>query len=108
MFETSKDILNLVIAVSVATFTFFVVWSIYYLLASLRNIFKITKKVKNAVQGIGDLAGSIKEKVNSSGAYLTVASDVVKNIFDLAGEFKKDDSDDDSRKKKKKSKKKKK
>lgn len=108
MFETSKDILNIVIAISVATFTFFVVWTIYYLLASLRNVFKITKTARKAVQGVGDLAGSIKEKVNSSGAYLTVASDVVKNIFDLAKEFKGDSKDSSCKPEKKKKKKNKK
>ncbi len=50
MFETSGDILNLVIAISVLLFTVFLVWTIYYVLASLKKVYKIVNELDKGVK----------------------------------------------------------
>ena len=46
MFETSKDILNIVIAVSIFGIAFFLCWGMYYLNMSLRQIFKAVREMQ--------------------------------------------------------------
>jgi len=56
MFETSKDILYLALALSAVIFTFFVCWALYYIVMMLKK----THAVINEVSG---LISSIKEKL---------------------------------------------
>ena len=88
MFETSSDILNLIIALSVLLFTVFLVWAIYYLIASLRKIFKIAKDVETGVQKVIDTADVVKKKVKQSSSYLYMAGEVAKRVVDIMGDKK--------------------
>ncbi|MFP4514705.1 MAG: hypothetical protein ACLFNO_01730 [Parcubacteria group bacterium] len=111
MFETSGDILNLVIAISVLLFTIFLVWTIYYVLASLRKVYKIVNELDHGVKKVLEAIDSIKEKVNKSTSYLYVAGEVAKNVVNLMKDkISKDDEGDinDIKEKVKKAKKKKK
>jgi uncharacterized protein YoxC len=103
MFETSGDILNLVIAISVLLFTVFLVWTIYYILASLKKVYKIVNELDKGVKKALETIDTIKEKVNKSTSYLYVAGEVAKKIVNLmkdkVTDF--DDEDEEERSKKK-------
>jgi uncharacterized protein YoxC len=83
MFQTSGDILNLVIAISVLLFTVFLVWTIYYVLASLKKVYKIVNELDNGVKKVLETIDTVKDKVNKSTSYLYVAGEVAKNIVNL-------------------------
>jgi uncharacterized protein YoxC len=108
MFNTSRDILNLVLALSIAGFTVFICWSLYYLIASLRSIFRVIKEIEATVEKIGDLTRyirdkientsrfvgdlgdkandlfkTVKDKLNNTGSYLMIIGEVLKRIFDF-------------------------
>jgi uncharacterized protein YoxC len=83
MFETSGDILNLVIAISVLLFTVFLVWTIYYVLASLKKVYKIVNELDKGVKKALETIDTIKEKVNKSTSYLYVAGEVAKKVVNL-------------------------
>lgn len=86
MFETSGDILNLVIAISVLFFTVFLVWTIYYVLASLRKVYKIVNNLDHGVKKVLETVDTIKQKVNKSTSYLYLAGEVVKKAINLMKE----------------------
>lgn len=108
MFDTSKDILNLVIGISILSLAFFLSWSLYYLVLSLRNVFRLTKRVEVAIKKVEDLAETIKSKVKNAGSYLFVASELVKKVMKMMNNKKETDWSEDEERTKKKTKKKKK
>lgn len=108
MFDNSKDILNLVLAVSALGLTFFICWSLWYLIATLKSVYKAIKEIMAAVEKVGELvtmienkieAGSkavenfggkiddvfktVKEKLTHTGSYLMVIGEVLRRIFDF-------------------------
>lgn len=108
MFDTSKDILNIVLAVSALGLTVFICWSLWYLIATLKSVYKAIKEIMAAVEKVGELvnlieskieAGSravenfggkiddifntVKEKVTHTGSYLMVIGEVLRRIFDF-------------------------
>jgi|AntRauTorckE6833_2_1112554.scaffolds.fasta_scaffold00060_8 hypothetical protein len=96
MFETSGDILNLVIAISVLALTGFLVWTIYYVVASLRKVYKIVHELDHGVKKALETIDSIKSKVNKSTSYLYVAGEVAKNVVNLMKDkISKDDDEED-------------
>ncbi|MFA6197673.1 MAG: hypothetical protein WC734_00765 [Patescibacteria group bacterium] len=69
MFETSKDILFWVIALSVAVLTGFLCWFLYYMISIIREANSVIKEVETKVRSFGELIDAIKEKFTNSSAY---------------------------------------
>lgn len=113
MFNTSRDILNLVLAISIAGLSVFICWALYYLIASLRSVYKAIKEIEVVIQKVGDLTRLIKDKVesgaavfnhlsekandlcqtikdklNNTSSYFVIISEVLKRIFDFMQEKK--------------------
>jgi uncharacterized protein YoxC len=107
MFETSGDILNLVIAICILAFTFFLVWTIYYFLSSLKKIHKIVDEIEKGVKSVIEGVESIKDKVKKSSSYMYLAGEAAKSIIDLIKKDKKENisEEDDLGKQKTKNKK---
>ncbi|PIT94461.1 hypothetical protein COT98_03535 [Candidatus Falkowbacteria bacterium CG10_big_fil_rev_8_21_14_0_10_39_9] len=113
MFNASRDILNLVLSISIAGLSVFICWSLFYLIASLRSVYKVLKEVEATLQKVGDLTRfirdkvesgatvfnnlsekandltqTIKDKLNNTGSYFMIISEVLKRIFDFMQEKK--------------------
>ena len=108
MFETSRYILNWVLAVSAGALAFFLCWSLYYFIASAQRIFRLIKQVEQGVEKAEALLDLIKEKVSGSASYLMILGELLKRGIDFAKERSKHRSseggDDISAKSKKKKK----
>ena len=72
MLETSKDLLNILIGVSVASFAFFVCWALFYLVMILRKGYQATKEIT-------DFVASLKEKLNKFESLLTTIEEKIKS-----------------------------
>jgi biopolymer transport protein ExbB/TolQ len=72
MLETSKDILNISIAVAIVVLVIFLCWAIYYLIANLRRINRISKQVERGVIKAEDLIDLLKGKIKQSSSYIFV------------------------------------
>ncbi|HNX10766.1 MAG TPA: hypothetical protein PKI61_01355 [bacterium] len=108
MFDSSRDILNLVLALCITGFTVFVCWSLYYLIATLRSVYRVIKQVEATIQKVSELTKYIQEKIeagaqmveglnekvnnlfhtlkdrlNNTGSYLMIIGEVLRRIFDF-------------------------
>ena len=86
MFETSSDVLNLVLSVCIIALTFFLCWGIYYFVVAVQKWYRITKKIETGVDDVEQIIFTVKEKLHGSAAYLLTMGDVAKKIFDFVQE----------------------
>lgn len=87
MFESSKDILNITIAVSIFGIAFFLCWGMYYMNMSLRQIFKATREMRDRFHKIDELVDAIKEKIDHSASYLFLIGEGVKKLVEVIGRY---------------------
>lgn len=66
MFQSSQDLLYLVLAFCVLWFTIFLCWALYYVIMFLRDVRNISEAIRVAAEGL-------KEKINSFGTAAAVA-----------------------------------
>ncbi len=97
MFETSKDLLNIVIAFCILWLSIFVAWFIYYLAMIMRQAFHIIKEMRDRMHKVDEVIKSIKEKIEHSTSYLALIGEGVKKLVEVIKEHTEKD-----RKKKKK------
>ena len=108
MFSTTRDILNIVLAVCVFSLTVFLCFTLFYLLGALRNIYQVVKelrkgvakiaetanflehKIKAVSDTISELTDNIKGKLNNSGSYLMIIGELLKRMFDFMQDRKED------------------
>lgn len=90
MFETSGDVLNLVLSVCIVALTFFLCWGIYYFLVAVQKWYRITKKIEHSVDEVEDIIETVKDKLHGSAAYLLTLGDVAKKIFEFVRDKRED------------------
>ena len=66
MFQSSQDLLYIVLAFCILWFTIFLCWALYYVIMFMRD-------VRNTSEAVRDTARGIKEKLNSFGTAAAVA-----------------------------------
>jgi len=86
MFETSNDILNLVLSVCIIALTFFLCWGIYYFVVAVQKWYKITKKVEKGIDEAEQIIMTVKEKLHGSVANMIMVGDVAKKVYDFVKE----------------------
>ncbi|MGE5425668.1 MAG: hypothetical protein ACM3PZ_01170 [Bacillota bacterium] len=86
MFETSRDILNWVLAVSTGVLAFFICWSLYYFIASAQRIYRLVKQVERSVAKAESLIDLAKEKVSGSASYFVILAELLKKGMEYARE----------------------
>jgi nitroimidazol reductase NimA-like FMN-containing flavoprotein (pyridoxamine 5'-phosphate oxidase superfamily) len=88
MFESSKDILFLVLALCVLLFTTFVCWALWYVIRMLREGAKAVDDVVAKLHSIDETIRGVKEKLEHSASYLGVVATGVKVLIDYLGQHK--------------------
>ena len=86
MFETSKDLLNIIIAGSVALFTVFLCFSIYYFARILQQFFKVVKEMRDRLHKVDEVITTLKEKIEHSTSYLLLIGEGVKKLVEVIQE----------------------
>lgn len=82
MFTTSSDLLNLSISIAVIAIAIFLCWTLYYLIANLRRVNKISKQMENMVNKSNSLLDLIKSKVKQSGSYIFLLGKLIDRGLD--------------------------
>lgn len=87
MLETSKDILNLSIAISVFGIAAFSCWSIYYFAQILRQGFLAVKNLRERMKKIDEVIKKLHDKIEHSTSYLLLIGEGVKKLVEVAKEY---------------------
>jgi hypothetical protein len=88
MFETSKDLLYIVIAFCVLWFTIFVCWVIYYFAMILKRINSVMEVFSKTVEAIGNFFTQAKDRLEKATSSLTILLELGKKIYDSLAEKK--------------------
>lgn len=88
MFETSKDILNLLLGVSVFLVAIWLSWIFYQMGKTLQHINQMMSGFNRAAEAITNLANKVKEKTSSAGAYLAILLKSGQQIIEMIKEKK--------------------
>ncbi|MFA5163622.1 MAG: hypothetical protein WC441_03800 [Patescibacteria group bacterium] len=83
MFSTSNDILNLVLSVCVLALSFFLCWAIYYFVASIQKLYKITKRIEKITIEAEGIVANIKNKFTNGAASLMMFTEFAKHAMDF-------------------------
>lgn len=81
MFETSKDILYIILAFCVLWLTIFLSWLLFYTISILRNLRWFIKGAKENVASVLKNIDAIKEKVERSVSHLGFIAEAAKNLL---------------------------
>ncbi|PKM91602.1 hypothetical protein CVU82_00090 [Candidatus Falkowbacteria bacterium HGW-Falkowbacteria-1] len=93
MMQTSGDILNLSISLAVLAIAVFLCWSLYYLIASLRKINKISNQAKKIGDKIENLVNLTKSRVKQSGSYFFILTKLADRAIDYFNKKSQDKED---------------
>src|SRR3989339_1766405 len=83
LINDSRDLLNIIIALSVLLFTIFSCWAIYYLARILQQMFKVIKETRERLNKFDELVKMIKEKIEHSASYLPLIMEGVKKLVEI-------------------------
>ena len=86
MFETSGDILNIVLSVCAAVLTIFLCAALYYFVASIQRFYKIIRRVEGGVAKAEELIEIAREKLKNSRAYFMILGEIAKKAMDFVQE----------------------
>lgn len=70
--NTSQDILNLSLAISVFGLAFLIGWILIYFLLIIRRLVKILEGVETSMQKISEFVNLAKSKLENSASYLSI------------------------------------
>ncbi|MCK5510378.1 hypothetical protein KAI65_02445 [Candidatus Parcubacteria bacterium] len=84
--DTSKDILNIVIAASVGIFAIFTCYAIFYFAQILRQGFKIIKEMRDRLHKVDSLIKTIKDKIEHSTSHIILIAEGMKKLVEVIKE----------------------
>lgn len=86
----SKDLLYMIISISILGLTFFICWAIYYLARIFQQSFQVMKemrdrlhKVDGIINSVEGMINSLKEKIEHSASYLMLIGEGVKKLIEI-------------------------
>ncbi len=82
MWETSKDIFNLLSGISILLVAAFLSYLFYQMATMIRNVNRTMSAVQNMVEGVNQLVKKLKDKADSAGTYLTILAKSAQQIFE--------------------------
>lgn len=80
--ETSKDILNVSLAVSVFGLAFLIGWILVYFLLIIKRLVKILSGVEESIKKLDAFFTEVKEKLEHSASYLSVLAIGAKELVE--------------------------
>ena len=88
MFETSKDLLYVVISFAVLWLTIFFSWMLYYVIMILKQSNDMVKGVREKIEKVGETIEKIKEKFDHASNYVGFLAKAVEKLVEFTKEKK--------------------
>lgn len=82
MFETSQDLLYVVLSLSLIWFTVFLCWLLYQAARALRNINTIVETLTEKLELITDAVEFIRKKVDNMSGHMGAVSSVASSLIE--------------------------
>lgn len=82
MFESSQDILNISISLSVIAVAIFLCIALFYLILNLKRINKFSSQLKKSIEKIENVGNLIQDKIKQSGAYFLIFKTLSERIIE--------------------------
>ncbi len=80
MIETSKDILYIVISVSIVFLTFFTVWGMYYIVMMLRETKEMITDVRSRIELVEKVLIAFKERLEHTSSHMKLLVETAINV----------------------------
>ena len=84
--QNSGDILNIVIAVSIALLVLFICWGLFYVVMTVRNFYKISKETREGFSKVSEILSRAKEQVENGTFYLSLAKEGIEKGVNILRE----------------------
>jgi len=75
MLETSRDLLNVVLAGAIGLIAIFICWGMWYGIAMLRNLSKVTVSIRKKMETVDKILDLIKAKLEQGSNHLGMLAD---------------------------------
>ena len=82
MFETSRDLLYVVLSLSIVWFTVFLCWLMYQAGRTLRNVNRIVETALEKMEMISTAVEFIRKKVDNMSSHLGSVSGIASGLFE--------------------------
>lgn len=82
MFETSKDVLNLVLALSIAGISVFICFLLYYVISSIKKLHDTFSLAQKGLKSFNDLVENAKKKFKDSSTHLKLIGMLVQKVME--------------------------
>ena len=89
MIETSKDLLNIVLSISIVWITVFLCWALYYIIRTLHDLRSVSKNLRHTSTIFIDFLDELKDKLiiaaTSTKAISTAVEQLVCHVTQVFG-----------------------
>ena len=82
MFENSRDILNISVSAAVLVVATFLCVALFYLIANLRRVNKVSAQIEKGVDKVEGLMELIQDKIKQSSSYLFLFGKLAERAMD--------------------------
>lgn len=89
MIQTSKDVLFLVLGVSILVVSFFFSLLLYYLVRAVSELHRAAKSIGKITNRADEIAKNLKEKI-SSFSFMPLMAEAIKTVIDFLRDKKKE------------------
>lgn len=89
MLNTSGDILNLILSLSIAVLTTFIAIALYYFIASIKKIHSVASGLERGIEKTEEVIDIVKTKINSTTSHLAIVSELAKQLMQFFSDNKK-------------------
>jgi len=76
----SRDILNMVLAISAAVLTVFIATLLYYVIRIFKDLRETTRAVHDKVEEVGTILNAIRERISESTSTLGLMAQVIAKV----------------------------
>jgi hypothetical protein len=83
MFETSKDVLYLALALSAAGLAAFSCWAIFYFAMILKQLFEGVKEMRDRLRKVDKVINLAHDKLEHAASYLLLISEGIKKMVEV-------------------------
>lgn len=85
--ETSQDILFYALAACAIAIAFFLCWSLYYLVMTLRDTRKVTHDIRKRLEAFWQVVELVREKLQFGGAVFNLAATGIRELAEYVRQY---------------------